>query len=60
MNRFDRQKVGGAREQKASRARVFIDTLFDGEQQLRNALDLVDNCPIKPANECHRVSFGGR
>ena len=38
---------------------VFIHRLFDREQQIGRALDLIDDRPVQFANETHRVGLRG-
>jgi hypothetical protein len=52
----DIRRVG---EQEATRPIVLIDRLLDGQQQVRRALDFIDNGPIEAADEAGGIGPGG-
>jgi hypothetical protein len=54
------EDVGGAGQQKTPRCRVLVDALLDRVEQVRNALDLVDQYrPAQAGDEAVWIEAGG-
>ena len=52
--------IGRAGEQKPARTIVLIDGLLDGQEQVRCALDLVDDRFVQTPDESGRIGLGSR
>ena len=50
-----RYELCGTGQKKAAWALVRVYAALDGQQNLRRALNFIDDCPIETSNEAHRI-----